>query len=137
MIQRRILGPGWSSRLLQAVLAELLRSSSARDHVVSARHEYALRRTQMAAALSDRDVSFLGADGINMWISVVDERDAQVGLAARGIGVAPGSPFCIGVPGGHHIRLTVGLVRDGHEAIADAVALVSGMNDRPFGGRSR
>ena len=61
-----------------------------------------------------------GTDGINLWMSVDDERSAVVGLAARGIGVAPGGPFLVR-PDADHIRVTVGLL------VSDAqIASVSG-----------
>ena len=43
-------------------------------------------------------------------------------LAAKGVGVAPGSPFVPGRSARYHIRITTGLVRDGVSALADLVA---------------
>jgi len=43
-------------------------------------------------------------------------------LAAQGIGAAPGSPFEAAPLGAEHIRLTVGLVRERHEEIAETIA---------------
>jgi DNA-binding transcriptional MocR family regulator len=126
MTQRRILGPGWSSRLLQAVLAELLRDEGTAATLVAAREEYARRRAAMTDALAERGVSTTGSDGINLWVDVADERAAQLGLAARGIGVAPGTPFLVSRLSSDHLRLTVGLVRDDVEALADHIAMASG-----------
>ena len=50
-----------------------------------------------------------GADGINLWMGVVDERSATVALATRGIGAAPGEPFMVR-PDDDHLRVTVGLI---------------------------
>jgi aspartate/methionine/tyrosine aminotransferase len=45
-------------------------------------------------------------------------------LASQGIAVTPGSPFAVeSRPGPEgHVRVTTGLVRDGHEELADAIA---------------
>ena len=124
MAQRRVLGPGWSSRLLQAVLAEVLSQDGTRDQVRAARAEYARRRTALSAELHPQNISHQGDDGINVWIRVTNERDTQLGLAARGIGVAPGSPFVVNQRKSDHIRLTVGQVRGDFESLAAALAAV-------------
>ena len=130
MADRRMLGPGWSSRLLQAVLAELLTDGRTLDTVAGARDEYARRRAALTAALAARDVGYSGADGINLWVEVDDERAAQLGMAARGIGVAPGSPFLVAPDGRDHVRLTVGLVRSGAAELAAQLADVAVVNSR-------
>ena len=119
MAHRRMLGPGWSSRLLQAVLAEMLCDPAVEATIAAAQREYARRRSALTGALADRSVGFTGTDGINLWLEVADERTAQVQLAARGIGVAPGSPFLVPPIDTHHLRVTVGLVRTGEQDLAD------------------
>ena len=107
---RRLLGPGWSSRILQAVLVELLRDPRhGRRAWPRPAHAYAARRRQVTDVLAARGVAVTGTDGINLWMAVDDERSAVVALAARGIGVAPGGPFLVR-PDGDHVRVTVGLV---------------------------
>lgn len=106
---RRRLGPGWSSRILQALLVELLSDPATAATMARARNAYAERRRAVAAVLADSGVSVAGHDGINAWIGVDDERAASVALAARGIGVAPGHPFLVR-PDGDHVRVTVGLL---------------------------
>lgn len=137
MADRRMLGPGWSSRLLQAVLAELLTDPRTVETVAEARLEYARRRTALTTALAARDVSCTGVDGINLWVEVDDERAAQLGMAARGIGVAPGSPFLVAPARQDHLRITVGLVRGGAEELADHVAEVAVANHRRGRGPAR
>lgn len=130
MADRRMLGPGWSSRLLQAVLAELLTDQRTVETINAARDEYARRRAALTAALTARGVRVTGVDGINLWVDVDDERAAQLGMAARGIGVAPGSPF-LAVPDEHeHVRVTVGLVGSGADELADHLAEVAVVNNR-------
>lgn len=122
MARRRMLGPGWSSRLLQAVLAELLGDRATLDRLDEATAMYAARRSSLVAALADRGIVATGTDGINVWVAVPDERAAQVSLAARGIGVAPGTPFLVGAdPDGDHLRVTISMARD-IERLADDLA---------------
>jgi hypothetical protein len=44
-----------------------------------------------------------------------------VTLAARGVGVAPGTPFVVNALPADHVRLTVAQVRDGVDVLADHV----------------
>ncbi|MBX6391026.1 MAG: aminotransferase class I/II-fold pyridoxal phosphate-dependent enzyme [Frankia sp.] len=119
LVSRRLLGPGWSSRLLQAVLAELLEDPETERALAAARATYASRRERMTAALAARGVRALADDGINLWMEVADEQVALVSLAARGIGAAPGTPFEAAPLGRAHLRVTIGLIPD---ADIDAVA---------------
>jgi DNA-binding transcriptional MocR family regulator len=143
---RRLLGPGWSSRILQAVLLALLDDPGVSDRLAVARAEYARRRAAVTDVLTDRGVPFTGSDGINLWMSVADERSALITLAARGIGAAPGEPFMVrdDTP---HLRLTVGLLGDtgtpgsaAHDAgtpgsVAVALADAAGFTPRRSGQR--
>jgi DNA-binding transcriptional MocR family regulator len=121
---RRQLGQGWSSRLLQQVLLALLTDPAAADQVAQASRTYAARRAAVVTALRERGVEVGGVEGINIWVPVHDETAAVVRLASQGIGVAPGAPFRVGgrSADGGHVRVTVGLARTGHEALAEAVA---------------
>jgi DNA-binding transcriptional MocR family regulator len=127
---RRMLGPGWSSRILQAVLLELLRDEAATERVERARATYQQRRRNVADALRSHDVVTAGRDGINLWVPVTDERTALVSLAAQGIAVAPGSPFGVVNLVQDHLRIKVGLVRDGHDELAALVARASQLSPR-------
>jgi len=134
---RRLLGPGWSSRVLQAVLLDLLTDPATVRFLAGARREYARRRTLLAAALSAHGIPATAADGINMWVPVQDQQHAMLSLAAHGIAVAPGTPFEVHPLGGDHVRVTVGLVRDGFEDLADLLASAAGAPHRTSGRRSR
>jgi DNA-binding transcriptional MocR family regulator len=125
MVRRRTLGPGWSSRLLQAVLAELLVSTTTTRALAAARSTYRDRRTELVDQLRRCGVEAHGTDGINVWITVADERAAQVTLAARSIGVAPGTPFLVEASSTDHLRLTVSLLRDGIERLAHDIAVAA------------
>jgi DNA-binding transcriptional MocR family regulator len=133
---RRLLGPGWSSRILQAVLLDLLTDPAAVDQVAAARAEYARRRAALLAALADRGVPAMAADGINMWLPVHDQQAAMVSLAAHGVAVAPGAPFQLGAAA-DHVRLTVGLVRDGFADLADTLTTAAGLVAGSSGSRAR
>lgn len=122
VVNRRVLGSGWSSRLLQAVLVELLRDPSVAEQVAEARSAYAERRALVTKVLADRGVATTGAEGINLWVECHDESATLVAMAAQGIAVAPGTPFLVSGLGVDHVRVTVGLVTERHEELADRLA---------------
>lgn len=112
LTSRRLLGPAWTSRLLQAVLIELLTDSSAVSAVTRARTAYAMRGLALRAGLAGRGVASTTGDGINAWVEVADERAALLALAAHGVKVAPGAPFKIRQTGTAHVRVTTGLLHE-------------------------
>jgi DNA-binding transcriptional MocR family regulator len=118
---RRLLGPGWSSRILQAVLLELLRDPRTIESVAAARAEYQRRRRLVGALLHDEGIATTGRDGINVWMSVADERSALVMLAAQGIGAAPGEPFQVH-DDADHLRITVSALGGPEPSMRDVVA---------------
>ncbi|MEO7399081.1 MAG: aminotransferase class I/II-fold pyridoxal phosphate-dependent enzyme [Ilumatobacteraceae bacterium] len=129
---RRLLGPGWSSRILQAVLVELLADPSTATVLEHARTRYARRRSMVTTVLGDRNVPFTGGDGINLWMRVADERSAMMTLAARGIGVAPGEPFMVR-PDDPSLRITVGLLNGSDDDVmttAEQLADAAGFTPR-------
>ena len=122
LVSRRMLGPGWTSRLLQAVLVDLLTDPSAVAAVRRARSTYAMRSMAVRAGLAGEGIISTTGDGINAWVEVLDERAALITLAALGVRVSPGSPFMVspgsdamGNPGAQHIRVTTGVL-DEHDA---------------------
>ena len=120
-IARRILGPGWTSRMLQTILYDLLTEPTTVDQVALARRTYRDRQRAIAAALRDNGWEIATADGINLWLAVDDERDAVVKLAAAGIRVAAGTPF-LSAPGGQFIRITVGQIREDFASVGAQLA---------------
>jgi DNA-binding transcriptional MocR family regulator len=122
VIARRNLGPAWSSRLLQRLLADMLGDPDCQAAVRRARDVYARRREALASALRRRGSAVLARDGFNLWLPVEHERDALVGLAARGIGAAPGQPFMAAPLGRDHLRITTATLTEGDaESVADAL----------------
>jgi DNA-binding transcriptional MocR family regulator len=126
LVQRRLLGPGWSSRLLQAVLHALLVDPVAQAQVERAATVYRQRRRALTDALALHDIALAPGDGINLWLPVAEERRAQVAMAAAGVGVAPGHPFVVGDAAGDHLRVTVGLVGSAHGTLAAQLAAAAG-----------
>lgn len=121
IVARRLLGPGWTSRMVQAILHDLLTDPASLAVIERARSTYALRQERFAEAMTARGVRMRAGDGINAWLPVADERAAIVSLAAAGIRVARGMPFQVG-PGDPHVRVTVATVREDLESIAAALA---------------
>ena len=92
IVERRHLGQGWTSRLLQRLLLDLLTQPDSIAVVDAARVEYARRRSRLTRELAAHGVDIPAGDGLNVWIPVADEATALVALASRGIGAAPGAP---------------------------------------------
>ncbi len=112
IVARRMLGPAWTSRMVQTILLDLLTDSRSMDAVAEARRQYFGRQRDLVARLADHGVDVAPPDGINLWLPVVDERAALLHLAASGIRVAAGSPFlAVDTPDAdQHVRVTTGLV---------------------------
>jgi DNA-binding transcriptional MocR family regulator len=102
----RMLGPGWTSRIKQQLLFELLIDPEAIAQVEAARAAYAQRQLAFASALARHNIAVRPGDGINCWVPAPDERSASVALVAQGIRVAEGRAFYVhGGPG--HLRVTI------------------------------
>lgn len=128
IVARRMLGPAWTSRMVQTILLDLLTSSTSLDQVAEARRQYMARQRTLVSELAAHGVDLPAPDGINLWLPVRDERAAMVHLSASGIRVAPGAPF-LADDGAHFVRVTSGLVSpdDAAEvAVALAAAAVAG-----------
>ena len=121
LVARRLLGPGWTARLLQRILYDLLSNANTIDQISDARRIYRGRQKALSDALLRQGYPAQLPDGINLWMRVDDERAAVVQLAAGGIRVAAGTPF-LAAPGGQFIRVTAGLVRDDFDAVGALLA---------------
>jgi len=131
----RQLGQGWSSRLLQRLLVGLLTDERTRAEVAAACDEYAHRRARFVERLTEHGVTTVGADGLNVWVPVHDEAAALMRLASLGVGVAPGAPFAVLAERTQHVRVTVGLISERLEHVADEVARAARTGGRRAGAR--
>jgi DNA-binding transcriptional MocR family regulator len=121
LVARRLLGPGWTSRMLQTILHDLLTSPRTIDKISDARRIYRARQKALSESLAKHGHTGYLPDGLNLWMRVADERAAVVQLAGAGIRVAAGTPF-LAAPGGQFIRVTAGLVRDDFDAVGALLA---------------
>ena len=117
------------------MLLGLLTDDDAVAHVDRARRSTPARRAAVVAALDGHGIDVPGTDGLNIWVPVHDETAAVVRLASQGIGVTPGTPFDVVPGGGGHIRVTTGLVPEGHEELA--ATLAGAANTSGWGERAR
>ena len=122
VVDRRFLGQGWTSRLLQAVLVDLLTHAPSIRAVQHAQREYARRRATIVTGLNRAGIHVGGKDGLNVWVPVADETAALLLLATRGIGASAGRPFAVHPGQPPHLRITAGLVNTTHAEIADILA---------------
>lgn len=122
LIRRRRLGPSWTSRLLQQLLLDMLQSPKVGAEVEHAAQIYRQRWVTMYDSLSERGVSVRTGSGLNMWVPVRDETVATVSLAANGIGVAPGRPFCIAAGSAPHVRITTSVIATEPSVVANKIA---------------
>jgi len=125
IVARRMLGPGWTSRMLQTILHELLTDGESIAQINEARRIYFSRQKALADALNEFGLDVRQADGINTWLPVLDERDAVVQLAAAGIRIAGGGPFVASDGPGSFIRVTAGALQGDVMPIARAIAIAA------------
>jgi len=119
--QQRQMGPGWTSRLIQRILLEMLKSDEVSAIIDAAAATYSERRRLLVGELQNRNVAIGPGSGLNLWVPVVSEQLATVALAASGIGVSPGQPFRVHseTP---HIRVTSANARSGFAQLAETIA---------------
>ncbi len=127
IVARRMLGSGWTPRIIQRVLYELLSDSEVENTIARSATEYRRRHTALTRALTARGVTVTPGEGLNAWVAVANERRALVDLAAAGIRVAPGSPFQAAPGSGDHLRVTVAPLDASVDidAVANALAVAA------------
>lgn len=123
VVDRRRLGPSWTSRLIQHLLLALLRDTASDDLVQRAASVYDARRRTVSTGLAAHGIEVCSAAGLNMWVPVANEQRAVLALALTGIGVAPGAPFSVdsSTPP-NHLRVSLGNARSDLERVVDAIA---------------
>ena len=108
---------GWSSRLLQRVLAGVLQDQGLASWLGRVRHTYRTRRERVAEVLANCGlpgiVVWPGRDGVNLWIHLPSGFDASEVIeraAALGVLVAPGEVFYLSPGHSDVVRFNVGSV---------------------------
>ncbi len=108
---------GWSSRLLQRVLAGVLQDDALPSWLERVRKTYRARRERVAEVLSKCGIpgvaAWPGRDGVNVWIHLPSGFDAVEVIesaAALGVLVAPGEVFYLSPGHSDVIRFNVGSV---------------------------
>jgi GntR family transcriptional regulator / MocR family aminotransferase len=135
---------GWTSRLIQRVLAGVLGDAELDDWMERARNEYKLRRLRAAnvinASLSPGLGTWPGCDGANIWVHLpagVDATEVIENAAMRGVLVAPGEPFYVTPGHSDVIRFNAGSAGTDHvansaEALVQAVLASGNVNTTPI-----
>lgn len=120
----RSFGVGWTSRILQAAVAWLIRDPATDEVVKHARSVYKDRRNALIDALRARGTALpcYNGDGMALWMPVRSEQFAIITLAARRIAVAPGGKFQAAPSG--HIRIATSRLTTDLDTVADALSLV-------------
>ena len=121
---------GWSSRLLQRVLAGVLQDDALGSWLGRVRNTYRARRERVAEVLSNCGIAGLaawpGQDGVNVWIHLPSGFDAGEVIergAALGVLVAPGEVFYLSPGHSDVFRFNVGSVEtDRVSACAELLA---------------
>ncbi len=123
VIDRRRLGPSWTSRLIQNILLTMLTDAEVETQVAHAVQVYSERRRFLRDALAAEGITTEPGEGLNMWIPVADEQRAVVALALDNVGVAIGHPFRLhGNTDPDHIRVSIGSARGDLGELAMAIA---------------
>jgi DNA-binding transcriptional MocR family regulator len=121
----RSFSAGWTSRILQAAGAWLLRQPETAECVALARTIYKKRRDRLADALRARGLIIQDGEGLSLWVPVASESFAVVTLAARNIAVNSGGKFCVGSC--NNIRVATSMLDERCEEVAEAIALAHSM----------
>lgn len=135
MVARRLLGPGWTSHLLQRLLAQLMTDREVQRHCGAAVVEYRRRAAALVSELAHHDVVAHPGDGLTMWIPVLNEQSTAGHLLAAGIRVSVGQQFSVarrevvtGEPGPGHIRVSIGaLPAKDIRGVAELIAAAAGL----------
>jgi GntR family transcriptional regulator/MocR family aminotransferase len=108
---------GWSSRLLQRVLARVLQDEELAPWLGRVRQTYRIRRERVADVLANCRLPDLvvrpARDGVNLWIHLPSDIEASEVIeraAALGVLVAPGEVFYLSPGHSDVVRFNVGSV---------------------------
>lgn len=129
---RRLLGPGWVSSVLQALVVALWSDREVEKLVDTAARTYAERRGALLDALAARGIAAHGRSGLNVWIPVADERVPLRRLLEAGWALSPGERFRMNSPPA--LRVTTTTLRpDEAERFADDLTAALQPDRRIYG----
>ncbi|MDA8117320.1 MAG: aminotransferase class I/II-fold pyridoxal phosphate-dependent enzyme [Actinomycetota bacterium] len=110
VVERRRLGPSWTSGLIQRLLAHLLTEEVPTAQVERAKAVYAERLGLLAGQLRAIGADVASHDGLNCWIPVTSELGVITDLARISVVAAPGSAFYLDGRSEPHIRVTTAAI---------------------------
>ena len=110
VVERRRLGPSWTSGLMQRLLAHLLTEEAPTTRVEHAKKVYAERLGLLVGQLRAIGADVASGDGLNCWIPVTSELGVITDLARVSVVVAPGSAFYLDGRSAPHIRVTTAAI---------------------------
>jgi DNA-binding transcriptional MocR family regulator len=122
---RQLLGPGWVSHVLQAVVAELWADPGTAEVLGAATAAYAGRRAALLGALARHGAAGQGDSGMNVWVAVPEEARTVARLLEAGWAVAAGERYRL--RSGPAVRVTVSTLRDPAEAERLAATLAAAL----------
>lgn len=125
---RRMVGAGWVSGILQAVVAELRDDTATRRLWRDAERTYTRRRAGLVAALAAHGIPAHGRSGLNVWVPVPEESRVVQGLLTLGWAVRAGERYRIATPPA--VRITTATL-DTEDAARLAADLASVLEARP------
>jgi DNA-binding transcriptional MocR family regulator len=131
--ERRAVGSGWTSHLLQALACVMLSDPECDLQLAEVADVYTERREALISSLAARGVAAHGRSGLNVWVPVADEAKAVAGMAARGWAVAAGARFRTASPPGVRVT-TAALDFDDAETVAESLAASLGPTGRTRSG---
>lgn len=118
---RRLLGPGWVSSILQALVVAFWSDPDVEKLIHTAARTYTERRARLLDALTARGIAAHGRSGLNVWIPVADERAPLRRLLDAGWALSPGERFRLNSPPA--LRVTTTTLQPGEaERLADDLA---------------
>jgi DNA-binding transcriptional MocR family regulator len=132
---------GWSSRLLQRVLAGVLQDDGLSSWLGRVRDTYRTRRERLTGVLSNCGIPGVavwpGRDGVNAWIHLpagLDAGEVIERAAALGVLVAPGEVFYLSPGHSDVVRCNVGSVET--DRVSECAELLVKAIQRSGGTRS-
>ncbi len=127
LVEAKSLWDGWSSRISQRALANVLSDADLEMALHSIRQHYAQRRRAALEILNDRlrnsGGSATGGDGLNIWIRLpfgAAAADVVERAAALGVLLVSGEPFYIRPGHNDVVRMSISAVNEEEAALAAA-----------------